>query len=343
MTMQIKRSTMWLVALAACVAALCFPSVAHAGEANLVLPSVGSQNFTQWTISGDKLLMGGLAVSALGMFFGLWIYVQLKNMDVHRSMLDVSELIYATCKSYMIQQGKFLMLLWVFIAAIVGVYFGKLVPMGKDAAGVELHGMPIVKVALILAFSLLGMAGSLRRGLVRHPRQHLRQQPRRLRRAAWQALPLLRDPAQGGHVHRHGADQRRAAHHARDSALRPRRCQRRLLHRLCHRRVLGSLGPAYRRRHLHQDRRHRHDLMKIVFKIKEDDARNPGVIADCVGDNAGDSVGPSADGFETYGVTGVALITFILLADRRADRPGPSSPGSRSSCWSGSSRCASSW
>jgi K(+)-stimulated pyrophosphate-energized sodium pump len=105
-----------------------------------------------------------------------------------------------------------------------------------------------------------------------------------------------------------------------------------LLHRLRHRRIAGRGGPARGRRHLHQDRRHRRDLMKIVFKIKEDDARNPGVIADCTGDNAGDSVGPSADGFETYGVTGVALITFILLA--------VTARWCRCSCWSGSSSCA---
>jgi len=92
-----------------------------------------------------------------------------------------------------------------------------------------------------------------------------------------------------------------------------------LLHRLRYWRIVGRGGSAYCRRHLHQDRRHRLRSDEIVFKIKEDDARNPGVIADCTGDNAGDSVGPSADGFETYGVTGVALITFILLAVRTPD------------------------
>ena len=132
---------------------------AHAGgEANLHLPDVGTVSFMG--IAGDKLLMGGLGVSALGMLFGIMIYAQLKKMPVHKSMLEISELIYATCKSYMIQQGKFLMLLWVFIAAIVGIYFGKLVPMGTDAAGVALYGMPAAKVAIILGFSLVGIAGS---------------------------------------------------------------------------------------------------------------------------------------------------------------------------------------
>jgi K(+)-stimulated pyrophosphate-energized sodium pump len=115
--------------------------------------------FFNGAIDGHKLLLVGVVVSILGMGFGLWIYAQLKNMPVHKSMLDISELIYATCKSYMIQQGKFLMLLWVFIAAIVGLYFGRLVPT-LDDTGAVVYGMPIPKVAIILAFSLVGIAGS---------------------------------------------------------------------------------------------------------------------------------------------------------------------------------------
>ncbi len=314
MTMQIKRSTMWLVALAACVAALCFPSVAHAGEANLVLPSVGSQNFTQWTISGDKLLMGGLAVSALGMFFGLWIYVQLKNMDVHRSMLDVSELIYATCKSYMIQQGKFLMLLWVFIAAIVGVYFGRLVPMGKDAAGIELHGMPIIKVALILAFSLLGMAGSY--GVAWFG---IRVNTFANSRAAFAALrgkpfPCYAIPLKAGMSIGMALISVELLIMLGILLYVPGDVSGACLIGFAIGESLGASALRIAGGNFTKIADIGSDLMKIVFKIKEDDARNPGVIADCVGDNAGDSVGPSADGFETYGVTGVALITFILLA-----------------------------
>src|SRR5205823_4508427 len=176
-------------------------------------------------------------VCSSDLLFGLLIYTRLKNMEVHVSMREISELIYETCKTYLQTQGKFILLLWVFIGLITAVYFGVLAPTGVDAAGVEGHGYPPLKVAVILLFSLIGIAIGESLGAA--------------------ALRVA------GGIFTKIAD-------------------------------IGS------------------DLMKIVFKIKEDDARNPGVIADCTGDNAGDSVGPSADGFETYGVTGVALITFIL-------------------------------
>ncbi len=318
---------LWLAAILACVASVFFtpaaraaeavpgaaPAVSHAGgEANLHLPNVGALKFMG--IAGDTLLMGGLGVSVLGMLFGLAIYAQLRNMPVHRSMLEISELIYTTCKSYMIQQGKFLLVLWVFIAVIVGVYFGKLIPMGPDGAGVMMHGMPPVKVAIILAFSLVGIAGSygvawfgIRVNTFANSRAafaSLRGKP-----FPCYAIPLKAGMSIGmllisvellimlGILLFVPADMSGACligfaigESLGASALR----------------IAGGIFTKIADIGS--------DLMKIVFKIKEDDARNPGVIADCVGDNAGDSVGPSADGFETYGVTGVALITFIMLA-----------------------------
>src|SRR5690606_2819872 len=130
---------------------------APGGEANLVLPDLGTVKFMG--IDGHTLLMLGLVVSGAGLIFGLAIFLQLKKMPVHRAMLEVSELIYATCKAYLLQQGKFLMILWLFIGAIVLIYFGFLASTLNEA-GEVVHGFPPVKVAVILFFSLVGMAGS---------------------------------------------------------------------------------------------------------------------------------------------------------------------------------------
>src|SRR5437868_10533066 len=188
---------------------LAAPTEAGGGEAALKLPDLSQVNFFGDKIDGHTLLLIGIGVCILGLLFGLAIYMNLKKLPVHRAMREISELIYTTCKTYLTTQGKFILLLWVFIAAIIVLYFGVLAPV---------PGKPLTVT--------LRIAGGI--------------------------FTKIAD--------------------------------------------IGS------------------DLMKIVFNIKEDDARNPGVIADCTGDNAGDSVGPSADGFETYGVTGVALISFILLA-----------------------------
>ena len=132
----------------------------HAGgEAALVLPDLGQATFLGG-INGRSLLLWGLVVCALGLVFGLAIYKQLKNMPVHRSMLEVSELIYETCKTYLQTQGRFLLVLWVFIGIAVAVYFGKLATTIDPASGAEVHGFPLSRVAIILAFSLIGMAGS---------------------------------------------------------------------------------------------------------------------------------------------------------------------------------------
>ena len=276
---------------------------AHAGgEASLVLPDLSTVDFRG--INGRTLLMGGLVVCALGLLFGLMTFTQLKNLPVHASMLEVSELIYETCKTYLITQGKFILLLEVFIGVIMVFYFGVLRAASSRSRVVDHPALQPDR-----------HRRQLRRRLVRHPRQHLRQLAHRVRQPARQAVPDLRHPAQGRHEHRHAAHQRRAA----ADALHPAVHSRATTPAPC---FIGfaigeSLGAAALRIAggiFTKIADIGSDLMKIVFNIKEDDARNPGVIADCTGDNAGDSVGPSADGFETYGVTGVALISFILLA-----------------------------
>jgi K(+)-stimulated pyrophosphate-energized sodium pump len=270
------------------------------GEANLILPDLGQVEFQG--INGRTLLKSGLIVCVLGLVFGMVIFRQLRNLPVHRSMQEISELIYETCKTYLITQGKFILLLEVFIGTIMLVYFGFLQ-----------HFAP-VKVAIILLFSLIGIGGSY--GVAWFG---IRVNTFANSRAAFAGLkgqpyPIYAIPLRAG------------------MSIGMLLISVELLLMLC---ILlfipgdyagpcfigfaigESLGAAALRIAggiFTKIADIGSDLMKIVFNIKEDDARNPGVIADCTGDNAGDSVGPSADGFETYGVTGVALISFILVA-----------------------------
>jgi K(+)-stimulated pyrophosphate-energized sodium pump len=273
------------------------------GEANLILPDLDMAQFFGG-IGGRTLLMLGCVVGVLGLLFGLVIYRQLEKMAVHKSMLEVSELIYETCKTYLQTQGKFLMILEVFIAIVIVFYFGVLLQFEA------------FKVGIILLFSVVGILGSY--GVAWFG---IRVNTFANSRCAFAALrgkafPCYAIPLKAG------------------MSIGMMLISVELLLMLfillavpgdyagpC---FIGfaigeSLGAAALRVAggiFTKIADIGADLMKIVFKIKEDDARNPGVIADCVGDNAGDSVGPSADGFETYGVTGVALISFILLAVR---------------------------
>ncbi len=274
------------------------------GEASLKLPDLSQVSFMN--VDGHSLLLIGLLVSFLGMVFGLIIYMQLKKLPVHRAMLEISEMIYETCKTYLITQGKFILILWVFIASIVVLYYGWLSPVpGKPLA---------VTLPIILLFSLVGILGSY--GVAWFG---IRVNTFANSRTAFASLegrpyPIYTIPLKAG------------------MSIGMLLISVELLIMLfillyvpgeyagpC---FIGfaigeSLGAAALRIAggiFTKIADIGSDLMKIVFKIKEDDARNPGVIADCTGDNAGDSVGPSADGFETYGVTGVALISFILLA-----------------------------
>jgi K(+)-stimulated pyrophosphate-energized sodium pump len=274
------------------------------GEASLQLPDLSQVKFMG--VDGHSLLLIGLLVSFLGMVFGLIIYMQLKKLPVHRAMLEISEMIYETCKTYLITQGKFILILWAFIASIVVLYYGWLSPVpGKPLA---------VTLPIILLFSLVGIVGSY--GVAWFG---IRVNTFANSRTAFASLegrpyPIYVIPLKAG------------------MSIGMLLISVELLIMLfillyvpgdyagpC---FIGfaigeSLGAAALRIAggiFTKIADIGSDLMKIVFKIKEDDARNPGVIADCTGDNAGDSVGPSADGFETYGVTGVALISFILLA-----------------------------
>ncbi len=296
----LMRPILTMVALALLAAPL-MAQEQGGGEANLVIPNLDSATFLGG-IGGRSLLMIGLVVSALGFVFGLIIFTRLKNMSVHSSMREVSELIYETCKTYLATQGKFLILLEAFIAVIIVFYFG------------YLQGFEAYKVAIILLFSVIGIAGSFSVAAF-----GMRVNTFANSRAAFGALtgkayPCYDIPLQAGM-----------------SIGMMLVCVELLIMLFILLFVPGnlagscfigfaigeSLGAAALRVAggiFTKIADIGSDLMKIVFKIKEDDVRNPGVIADCTGDNAGDSVGPSADGFETYGVTGVALITFIILA-----------------------------
>jgi K(+)-stimulated pyrophosphate-energized sodium pump len=278
------------------------PEAVHrpGGEANLVLPDLDLVDVGGY--DGRLLLMIGLGISALGVLFGLVILYQLKNLPVHRSMREISELIYETCKTYLITQGKFIAILEIFIAVVIVLYFGVLSALGAS------------RVLIILLFSVIGILGSYSVAWF-----GIRVNTYANSRTAFASLegkpyPVYAIPLKAG------------------MSIGMLLISVELLIMLC---ILlfipgeyagpcfigfaigESLGAAALRIAggiFTKIADIGSDLMKIVFNIKEDDARNPGVIADCTGDNAGDSVGPSADGFETYGVTGVALITFTILA-----------------------------
>src|SRR5579864_702447 len=273
---------------------------ARASELDLQIPDLHSTVFLG--IDGPTLLLIGLVISLLGLVFGLLMYTNLRNLPVHESMREISELIYETCKTYLTTQGKFLLILEIFIGAVIVLYFGVLTPT------------PVYQVIIILIFSLIGIAGSYSVAWF-----GIRVNTFANSRTAFASLkgkpfPCYAIPLRAG------------------MSIGMLLISVELFLMLCILRFIpGDLaGPCFIGFAIGESLGAAvlrvaggiftkiadigADLMKIVFKIKEDDARNPGVIADCTGDNAGDSVGPSADGFETYGVTGVALITFILLA-----------------------------
>ena len=307
--MRFPRLTLLVTAV---LGAAVGPAPARASEASLVIPDLSAVRFVGvdgWTL----LAVGGVVVCALGFAFGLVQFERLRRLPVHRAMLEISELIYETCKTYLLTQLRFILLLGVFIGTIMVVYFKFL---AVDHQGQHLGWD---KVATIIAFSIVGVAGScgvawfgMRVNTFANSRTAfaaLRGRP-----YATYAIPLeagmsigmllisvelammlvilLVVPASYGGPCFIGFA---IGESLGAAALR----------------IAGGIFTKIADIGA--------DLMKIVFNIKEDDARNPGVIADCTGDNAGDSVGPSADGFETYGVTGVALITFILLAVPQVD------------------------
>ncbi|MEK6779597.1 MAG: sodium/proton-translocating pyrophosphatase, partial [Candidatus Deferrimicrobiota bacterium] len=299
---RLKRSTI-AQKLAFCAIPLflvLFAAVANASEAELKIPDLGTVSFMG--MSGHNLLVGGLVICLLGMGFGFMQFQGIKKLPVHKAMLEISELIYETCKTYLITQGKFIAILWAFIAAVMVFYFGFLMKYAT------------IQVVIIILFSIVGILGSY--GVAWFG---IRINTYANSRTAFAGLkgkpfPTMEIPLRSG------------------MSVGMMLISVELVIMLfillyvpgdyagpC---FIGfaigeSLGAAALRIAggiFTKIADIGSDLMKIVFKIKEDDVRNPGVIADCTGDNAGDSVGPTADGFETYGVTGVALITFIILA-----------------------------
>jgi K(+)-stimulated pyrophosphate-energized sodium pump len=274
------------------------------GEASLKLPDLSSVQFLG--VDGHRLLLIGLIFCAFGLLFGLAIYMQLKKMPVHRSMREISELIYETCKTYLVTQGKFLLVLWVFIAVIIVAYFGWLSPVPDKPISVTLP--------IILLFSLVGIAGSY--GVAWFG---IRVNTFANSRTAFAALagkpyPCYNIPLKAGMSIGMALISVELLIMLFILLFIPREYAGPCFIGFAIGESLGAAALRIAGGIFTKIADIGSDLMKIVFKIKEDDARNPGVIADCTGDNAGDSVGPSADGFETYGVTGVALITFILLA-----------------------------
>ena len=273
-------------------------------EANLVLPNLNDVALASFVggVSGWQLLAWGLLVCVLGLAFGAIVYNQIKSLPVHRSMADVSELIYETCKTYMFTQGKFIMLLEVFIGIIIVAYFGWVQHMAAS------------EVIMILMFSLVGIAGSFGVAWFGIRINTLANSRAAFASLAGKPYPVYSIPMKSG------------------ISVGMMLISTELLMmlgillfvspELAGKCFIGfaigeSLGASALRIAggiFTKIADIGSDLMKIVFKVKEDDPRNPGVIADCTGDNAGDSVGPTADGFETYGVTGVALVSFILLA-----------------------------
>ncbi len=269
------------------------------GEVNIHLPDLNQGDF--FGMTGHTILMFGLVVCVLGLLFGMMTYTAVKKLPVHQSMAEVSELIYETCKAYLAKQGRFLLILFGFIGIVIVFYF-------------VLTGLSIPKIAIILVFGLIGMGGSFGVAAFGIRINTLANSRTAFAGLAGKAYPVCEIPLRAG------------------MSVGMMLISVELLFMLgillfipsdvagaC---FLGfaigeSLGAAALRIAggiFTKIADIGSDLMKVVFKIKEDDARNPGVIADCVGDNAGDSVGPTADGFETYGVTGVALISFIVLA-----------------------------
>lgn len=303
--MRVSRFMSWagLGRLAAFILPILFATTGMASEADLVMPDLGVDiNFFGTTVSGRTLLMFGLVVAVLGILFGLFEFARIKSLKAHKAMLNVSNLIYETCKTYLLQQGKFLILLEIAIALCIIFYFGYLNQFSAD------------KVMLILLWSVLGILGSFGVAWFGIRINTYANSRTAFASLAGKPFPVMDIPLRAGM-----------------SIGVVLICVELLL-------MIGillfvpaesagacfigfaigeSLGASALRicgGIFTKIADIASDLMKIVFNIKEDDARNPGVIADCTGDNAGDSVGPTADGFETYGVTGVALITFIILA-----------------------------
>ena len=270
------------------------PVSVFAGESDLKIPELNA--------SQNQLLLYGFIICFLGLLFGLYQFLMVKKLDAHKSMLDVAQIIFETCKTYLIQQGKFLIILFVFIAACVSFYFG------------FLQHTPVLGVLLILSWTVVGILGSygvawfgIRMNTLANSRMAFASLERK-------PLKLLNIPLQSGMSIGVMLVSVELIMMLIILLMIPREYAGASFIGFAIGESLGASALRIAGGIFTKIADIGSDLMKIVFKIKEDDPRNPGVIADCTGDNAGDSVGPTADGFETYGVTGVALISFIVLA-----------------------------
>ncbi|MEI6848033.1 MAG: sodium-translocating pyrophosphatase [Chlorobiaceae bacterium] len=288
------------------IGSLLLSQVAQASEADLVLPNLHSVSFLDQVLPGGipgyTLLLWGLIICLFGIVFGIVQFMGIRKLPVHSAMREISELIYETCKTYLITQGKFILVLWVLVGIIIVAYFG------------WLSQLAAAKVIFILACSLIGIIGSYTVAWFGMRINTFANSRTAFASLKGKPFPTYAIPLRAG------------------MSIGMLLISIELFVMLC---ILlfvpvDYAGPCFIGFAIGESLGASvlriaggiftkiadigSDLMKIVFKIKEDDARNPGVIADCTGDNAGDSVGPTADGFETYGVTGVALISFILLA-----------------------------
>jgi K(+)-stimulated pyrophosphate-energized sodium pump len=320
----------WLLMMMAVLALLLASTPVQASEADLAIPNLwqhGSFNLFGTTISAGMLLLIGSAVICGTLGFSLYLRTQIHRLPAHHSMLTVANTIYETCKTYLIQQGKFLLMLWVLIAIAISYYLlgfgsgpepgatppgvGEAVPAG--GSGIN----PIVTVLLVLLFSIVGMAGSYAvawYGIRVNTYANCRTAFAALRGQPWDVVNI---PLRAGMSVGLFLISLKLVMMVFILLVPPREIVGFCFLGFAIGESLGASALRIAGGIFTKIADIGSDLMKIVFKVKEDDPRNPGVIADCTGDNAGDSVGPTADGFETYGVTGVALIAFITLAVTR--------------------------
>ncbi len=288
---------------AAVVLPLMYAPFSFASEADLVVPNLAIDiPIGGFVVSGTKLLWGGVFVGFLGIAFGLVEFLRVKGLPAHKSMLDISHLIYETCKTYLFQQGKFLLILETLIGLCIVYYF------------FFLSHFPMPKVLLILLWSVLGILGSFAVAWFGIRINTYANSRAAFASLAGKAYPVMDIPLRAGMSIGVVLICVEMIMMLAILLLIPSDSAGACFIGFAIGESLGASALRICGGIFTKIADIASDLMKIVFNIKEDDARNPGVIADCTGDNAGDSVGPTADGFETYGVTGVALITFIILA-----------------------------
>ena len=281
-----------------------FANTAHVSEANLALPDLADTSLATFFggMSGWSLLFCGLLVCLGGLIFGGVIYREILRLPVHRSMAEISELIYETCKTYMITQGKFLLTLEAFTVVIMIGYF------------YFVQQLPVSDVGLILAFSLVGIGGSFLVAWFGIRINTLANSRTAFASLAAMPFPVYAIPIKSGIAIGMLLISTELLIMLSIMLFVPPALAGKCFIGFAIGESLGAAALRIAGGIFTKIADIGSDLMKIEFGIQEDDARNPGVIADCAGDNAGDSVGPTADGFETYGVTGVALISFIMLA-----------------------------